>query len=187
LVGHLRTRAGIVKTEVGNLVAAAGLNVSDWDITAIAREVDAAIENNLSELQGDATWSAEDYAAARAEFGQLEAVDFFETVNEHPARDGVPVLDLPVTGPTRVRRLAAGLAGRLTNACSPSSKLHPAPSTGPYATAPHSQRLDRAVLFAFERIITDRAVGEFFVPAEQIRVRDSGDRRADERCQPEHP
>ncbi len=24
------------------------------------------------------------------------------------------------------------------------------------------QRLDRAVLFAFERIITDRAVGEFF-------------------------
>jgi hypothetical protein len=28
-------------------------------------------------------------------------VDFFETVNEHPARDGAPVLDLPVIGATR--------------------------------------------------------------------------------------
>jgi hypothetical protein len=38
-----------------------------------------------------------------------------------------------------------------------------------------------------ERFVTDRAVGEFFSPAEQIWVRDLGDGRADERCQPEHP
>jgi len=43
------------------------------------------------------------------------------------------------------------------------------------------------VVVGFQRLITHGAIGEGFVPAEQIRVRDSGDRRADQRCQPEHP
>ena len=43
------------------------------------------------------------------------------------------------------------------------------------------------VVVGFQCFITHWAVGEFFVPVEQIRVRDSGDHRTDQRCQPEHP
>ena len=43
------------------------------------------------------------------------------------------------------------------------------------------------VVVGFQCLITHGAVGERFVPAEKIRVRDSGDGRADERRQPEHP
>ena len=39
----------------------------------------------------------------------------------------------------------------------------------------------------FQRVIADRARGQLFTLAEQIRVCDSGDRSADERCEPEHP
>ena len=43
------------------------------------------------------------------------------------------------------------------------------------------------VVVGFQCLITHRALGEFFVPAEQIGIGDAGDGRADERCQPEHP
>ena len=43
------------------------------------------------------------------------------------------------------------------------------------------------VVVGFQCFITHRAVGECFVPAEQIGVGESGDGRADQRCQPEHP
>ena len=43
------------------------------------------------------------------------------------------------------------------------------------------------VFVGFQWFITHWAVGECFVPAEQIRVCDSGDGRADKQCQPEHP
>ena len=43
------------------------------------------------------------------------------------------------------------------------------------------------VVVGFQCFITDGAGGEFLVSAEQIGVGDSGDGRADERCQPETP